>query len=49
MRHIGFEHLSVSAFDRHPGVLVLVPEFFDAVEFGAVWWQDVQGHALFLG
>ena len=48
MRHIGFERFRVSAFGSHPGVLGLVPELFDAVEFGAVGGQEVQGQALFL-
>ena len=48
MRDIGFEHLRVSAFDGHPSVFGLVPEPFDAVEFGAVWEQEVQGQPLFL-
>lgn len=46
MRHIGFEHLRVSAFESHPGVLGLVPELFDTVEFGAVGGQKVKRQAL---
>ena len=43
---IVFEGLWVPAFELHPGMFDLVPETFDAVEFGAVGRQKVQRDAL---
>lgn len=45
---MGFGNLRIFAFDCYPGFLGLVPNLFDAVEFGAVREQEVQGQALFV-
>ncbi len=45
MPDIGLEGWGGSALGGHPGVFDLVPQPLDAIEFGAVGGQEVQGDA----
>ena len=45
---VGLEGFKVSGLEGQPLVLDLSPEDLDAVELGAVGWQEVQGQAFLL-
>ena len=44
---VGLQGFGVAGLEGHPLVLDFAPEDLDAVELGAVGWQEVQGQALF--